>query len=205
MSWTARAWSKIILISSGIKYNVYGLKNIKLDSNYIFAANHESALDIPLVFASLPLHLVALSKIELKWIPIFGWSMIAGGHFFVDRRNHKKSLKSLDVAKKSMAKNPRSIIIFPEGSRYSDGTVHSFKKGGLVLGVNLKMPIVPIAICGTKDIIINGKISKNNKTLELRIGKPINTIGLKYEDRNEFAEKVRSKVVELKENHALTA
>ena len=76
----------------GLRFSVHGLKKLDSNGHYIFASNHESALDIPLVFAGLPYHIVSISKIELKYIPIFGWAMMAGGHFFVDRQNHKKAI-----------------------------------------------------------------------------------------------------------------
>ena len=104
MSWIAINWSKTILKIGKIKFKVNGLKNIDLSRNYFFVPNHESALDIPLVFASIPMHVVSVAKIELSRIPFFGWSMIAGGHFFVDRSNHKKAKKSLEKARISMKK-----------------------------------------------------------------------------------------------------
>ena len=104
MSWIAINWSKTILKIGKIKFNINGLKNIDLRKNYFFVPNHESALDIPLVFASIPMHVVSVAKIELSRIPFFGWSMIAGGHFFVDRSNHKKAMRSIEKARISMKK-----------------------------------------------------------------------------------------------------
>ena len=143
-------------------------------------------------------HLVAIAKIELKRIPIFGWSMIAGGHFFVDRKNKIKALKSLSIAKKSMAKNPRSIIIYPEGTRSKDGEIGLFKKGGFVLAMEMNLPVVPIALCGTFESFGKNKMTLNKNNLELRIGKPFQTSSLSYEDRNGFVNSVRNEVIQLK-------
>ena len=187
-----------MLAIAGIKYSIIGLERLDLNSHYVFAANHESALDIPLVFAGLPFHLVAISKIELKWIPIFGWAMIAGGHFFVDRKNHTRALKSLEKAKSSMAKNPRSIIIYPEGTRSLDGKVKPFKKGGLVMAMQMGVPVVPIALCGTRDVLKKKGLTLNRKAIELRIGNPIETQNLGSENRNQFVEDVRQEVIALK-------
>ena len=117
VGWIVRTWSKNILFFSGIKFISIGFEKIDTSSNYFFAANHESALDIPLVFAAVPLHMVSIAKIELKKIPFLGWAMQAGGHFFVDRKNHQRSMSLMNFAKKSMKDNPRSVIIFPEGTR----------------------------------------------------------------------------------------
>ncbi len=162
MGWIARIWGKVILKVVGIQYKVNGLENLDPNRDYVFAANHESAMDIPLTFASLPFHIVSISKIELKWIPIFGWAMMAGGHFFVDRRNYKQAMKSLEKAKKSMAKNPRSIILYPEGTRSMNGEIMPFKKGGLIWALKMGVPVVPLALCGTR-----GTLKKNHWYLKI--------------------------------------
>ena len=198
MAWIAKTWSKLLLYIGGIDYEVFGLDNLDPNRSYLFAANHESALDIPLVFAGLPYHIVAVAKIELKRIPIFGWSMMAGGHFFVDRKNKKTALKSLENAKVSMLKNPRSIIIYPEGTRSNDGSIKPFKKGGLVLAIDMDLPVVPVALCATSECLGDKKFTLKNNTIEMRIGKPMETNALEYEDRNKFVENVRNEVVRLK-------
>ena len=128
--------------------------------------------------------------------------MLAGGHFFVDRRKHTKALNSLEKARNSMAKNPRSIIIFPEGTRSINGEVKPFKKGGLVLALRMGMPVVPIALCGTGNAMRKKGLTLNRQTLELRIGEPISTKNINYENRNQFVSNVRKKVVALRERGA---
>ena len=123
--------------------------------------------------------------------------MIAGRHFFVDRSNHNKSIKSLNKAKESMKKTPRSIIIYPEGTRSIDGSIKSFKKGGLVMAMNMGIPVVPVAMCGTREAMKKG-LKLSRYPLELRIGKPIETSEIKYEQRNEFIAEVRNSVIRLK-------
>ena len=196
MGWIVRSWAKIILKTTFIKFKVIGEENINPDMHYFFAANHESEFDIPLVFAGIKLQMVAVSKIELKNIPFLGWAMQAAGHIFVDRRNHSRALKSMNKAKRSMSKNPRSVIIFPEGTRSKNGEILPFKKGGLVLAMSLGMEIVPVGIIGTRSLLKN-KFSSHDDTLKLKIGKPIKTTFLNYDDRNNLAENVRNEVVGL--------
>ena len=198
MSWIAINWSKTILKIGKIKFNVNGLKNIDLRKNYFFVPNHESALDIPLVFASIPMHVVSVAKIELSRIPFFGWSMIAGGHFFVDRSNHKKAMRSIEKARISMNKNPRSVFLFPEGTRSLDGKVGRFKKGGLKLAIDLGVPIVPVGIVGTSQFQSNLKKGLNIGNIELNIGKPIQTKKIKEKELLSFVEELRKKVILLK-------
>ena len=199
MSYIAINWSKTILKIGKIKFSVNGLKNIDLKGNYFFIPNHESALDIPLVFASIPMHVVSVAKIELSRIPFFGWSMISGGHFFVDRSNHKKAMRSIEKAKISMKKNPRSVFLFPEGTRSLDGKVGRFKKGGLKLAIDLGVPIVPVGIVGTNQFQSNLRKGRNIGTLELNIGKPLQTKNIKQNELLSFVEDLRKKVILLKE------
>ena len=124
--------------------------------------------------------------------------MIAGGHFFVDRSNHKKSMESLDKAKDSMKKTPRSIILYPEGTRSIDGSIQSFKKGGLVMAMNMGVPVVPIAMCGTSEAMPRNGLKLSKYSIELRIGTPIETSEIKYEERNELVDEVRDSVIKLK-------
>ena len=198
MSFIAINWSKIILKVGKINFNINGLKNIDLRKNYFFVPNHESALDIPLVFASIPMHVVSVAKIELSRIPFFGWSMIAGGHFFVDRSNHKKAMRSIEKARISMNKNPRSVFLFPEGTRSLDGKVGRFKKGGLKLAIDLGVPIVPVGIVGTNQFQSNLKKGLNIGNIELNIGKPIQTKKIKKKELLSFVEELRKKVILLK-------
>ena len=196
MGWIVRLWAKIILKASFVEFKIEGEENIKSNTHYFFAANHESEFDIPLVFAAIKLQMVAISKIELKNIPFLGWAMQAAGHIFVNRKNHMSALKSMEKARESMSQNPRSVIIFPEGTRSKDGQILPFKKGGLILAMNLKMEVVPLGIIGTRTLIQN-KFSSRNDTLKLIIGKPIKTSSLNYVDRNTFVKSVRSEVVKL--------
>ena len=199
MGWIVRTWSKSILFFSHIKYEIEGYENLNPKSHYFFTANHTSAFDIPIVFAAIPFQMVAISKIELKHIPIFGWAMQAGGHIFVNRRNHHRAMDSMKKAKKSMSKNPRSVIIFPEGTRSKDGKILPFKKGGLVLAISLDMPIVPIGIIGTRALVKDKFSSVSKNTVKLVFGKPIETKNLAYENRNDFAINLRQEVVRMVE------
>ena len=194
----AHIWSKLILASAGVKYSVYGLDQLDSKQNYVFAGNHESPFDIPLAFAGIKHHLISISKIEYKWIPIFGWAMQAAKHIFIDRHNHAKALESLKNAAQSVQKNPRSILLFPEGTRSTDGKIHKFKKGGLLLAIETQLSIVPMALCGTSDVAIKGSRKLTSSAVELHIGKPINTKGMTFDSRNELAEKVYKAVVHLK-------
>ena len=193
-----KCWAKTIFKTMNINVRVIGLDKLDRNADYIFAPNHASSLDIPLILGFLPFWIVPISKIELKWIPFLGWAMQAAGHVFVDRRNHEKAMASINNIKHSLKKNPRSILIFPEGSRTNDGKVNQFKTGGLSIGISTKISIVPVAIEGTFESL--SKYSKKfvNKPLTIKVGLPIDTRKYSNEDRKDLANVVNSEVKKLK-------
>ena len=134
-----------------------------------------------------------ISKIELKWIPFLGWAMQAAGHVFVDRRDHDRAMLSIEKINKSLLMTPRSILIFPEGSRTNDGSVKQFKSGGLSLGISTQMPIVPIAIDGTFESLNKNSTKFIKKLLTINIGNPITT--------KTFKKKVYDEVKKIKYGH----
>ena len=194
----ARKWGQTILLLSGIKYSVSGLDNIQTENkSYFFASNHASALDIPLAFAGIPIWLVSIAKIELKSIPILGWVMTTAGHVFVDRKNKEKAFSSLEIAKKTLNKNPRSILIFPEGTRTINGELMDFKTGGLKMAIDLGIPIVPIACRGTYEMLKKGSKKIGNNKLELKIGSPIFTDIDRELDKKDIAIILRKSIEKL--------
>ena len=152
----ARLWGKFILFFTGVKYSVRGLDKLDPKGHYIFACNHASGYDVPLAFAGLPYWLISIAKIELKSVFILGWVMETAGHIFVDRKRSENALASLNKSKKSLIKNPRSILLFPEGTRTMDGELGFFKRGGLMLSLDTGIPIVPVGLVGTFEMLKKG-------------------------------------------------
>ena len=193
----ARLWGKFILFTCGIKYKVTGLNNLNPNANYIFAGNHTSMLDIPIAFSCLPYWLVPIAKIELRSVILLGWVMRTAGHIFIDRKKSESAIRTLERTKKSLLDNPRSILLFPEGTRTQDGSIGPFKKGGLLLSLDTKIPIVPIAFIGSFEMFGKGSYSMKGHSVELRVGTPIEPRNYSYETRKELAEHVHEKVSEL--------
>ena len=202
LSKIVRYWARAIFLSSGIKTKIIGLENLDSSKNYIFAANHSSSLDIPLMLGFIPFWIVPISKIELKWIPFLGWAMQMAGHVFVDRSKHEKAMLSIKNIKNSLLKRPRSILLFPEGFRTKDGQVNQFKSGGLSLGIEAKLPIAPVAIIGTFDSLKKGSKLFINNLLIIKVGNPIDTRGYIEKDRKILANIVCDRVKELKNDHS---
>ena len=202
LSKIVRYWARTIFFSAGIKTKIIGLENLDNSKHYIFAANHSSSLDIPLMLGFIPFWIVPISKIELKWIPFLGWAMQMAGHVFVDRSKHERAMSSIKSIKISLLKRPRSILLFPEGFRTKDGQVNQFKSGGLSLGIEAKLPIAPVAIIGTFDSLKKGSKLFINNLLIIKVGNPINTNTYTEKDRKILANIVRDRVKELKNDHS---
>ena len=198
LGFIVKYWAKTIFKTMNINVRVIGLDKLDRNADYIFAPNHASSLDIPLILGFLPFWIVPISKIELKWIPFLGWAMQAAGHVFVDRRDHEKAMLSIAKIKNSLLKNPRSILIFPEGSRTNDGKVNQFKTGGLSLGISTKISIVPVAIEGTFESLSKHSKKFVNKLLTINIGSPVDTRKYSLDDRKDLAIIVNSEVKKLK-------
>ena len=198
LGFIVKYWAKTIFKTMKINVRVIGLDKLDRNADYIFAPNHASSLDIPLILGFLPFWIVPISKIELKWIPFLGWAMQAAGHVFVDRRDHEKAMLSIAKIKNSLLKNPRSILIFPEGSRTNDGKVNQFKTGGLSIGISTKISIVPVAIQGTFESLSKHSKKFVNKLLTINIGSPVDTRKYSLDDRKDLANFVNTEVRKLK-------
>ena len=198
LGFIVKYWAKTIFKTMNINVKIIGLDKLDRNANYIFAPNHASSLDIPLILGFLPFWIVPISKIELKWIPFLGWAMQAAGHVFVDRSDHEKAMLSIAKIKNSLLKNPRSILIFPEGSRTNDGKVNQFKTGGLSIGISTKISIVPVAIEGTFESLSKHSKKFVNKLLTINIGSPVDTRKYSLDDRKNLAIIVNSEVKKLK-------
>ena len=116
----------------------------------------------------------------------------------IDRKNPEKARKSIDKAGISLLDSNFSTIIYPEGTRSDSRVLLPFKKGGLIMALIMGIPVVPIAMCGTRESMQTNKLKLSKIPLELRIGKPIETLGLDYEKRNDFVKKVRDSISTLK-------
>tara|TARA_B100000700_G_scaffold315622_1_gene403995 strand:- start:11826 stop:12494 length:669 start_codon:yes stop_codon:yes gene_type:complete len=200
VAYLSRIYMRIVLWISGVKYRVIGIENLDSNSHYIFTSNHESAFDIPLILGGLDFHIVFLAKKELKNIPILGWAMLAGRHIFIDRYNRKKAVISLRKARQSLSSNPRSLIIFPEGTRSKDGKIHQFKKGGLSIALDIGMDLVPLAVCGTGSVIAKNSFTLNKGEVELHIGKPVISKHWKDRSASELADHLRNEVLSMKKS-----
>lgn len=165
-----RLWTRIILAIGGVAVKVKGLTQLDPKQQYVFMVNHQSHIDIPVLVQSLrAFQLRWIAKRELLWVPFFGWAMWAGKHITVNRSDRFDALGSLNKAKERM-KGGISLVVFPEGTRSSDGNLLPFKRGGLLLAVKTQTPIVPVTISGSCAILPKGDWRIRKGRIEVTVG-----------------------------------
>ncbi len=193
-----RYWAKIISWLAGMRVTLWGGENLAPGQPYILAANHQSQFDIFALQGYLNIDFRWLAKKELFKIPIFGFGMRQAGYIPIDRSRGREAIKSLYAAAERIAAGA-SVIIFPEGTRSLDGRLREFKSGGMVLAIKSGVPIVPVAICGTHDILPKGKLLARPGRVTINVGRPIATSGFKIGDKQELARRLHDEVAALAE------
>lgn len=189
-------WSPVIVWASSGKLKVTGLKNIDFRKPHIFVMHHQSTLDIPIIFKIIPVPLRFIVKKELKLAPFVGLYVWAMGMIFIDRQNTEKAVQSLKRASQKICKGA-SIIAYPEGTRSDDGVVLPFKKGIFVTAIEAQVPVVPIAIEGSRLVMPKNSFALKPHEIWVSMGKPIPTQGLSQNDRDDLIQKVRHEVIKL--------
>jgi 1-acyl-sn-glycerol-3-phosphate acyltransferase len=187
----ARAWSWLILKTTGVTVQVTGLERLDRSRSYIFAANHQSIYDIPILFASLPFQLRIIAKASLGGIPFMGWHLQRTGHVLVDRS------KPGAGTMKKMARlvgQRHSLIVFPEGTRSTDGTVARFKGGSFLIALEAGLPVVPISIQGSRHVMFRGRLMVCPGSVTVTVHEPIETSGVPRDAVREFSARVHDVV-----------
>src|SRR5437762_2428095 len=167
----ARAWSWLILKTTGVRVTLEGLERITPDTTYVFVSNHQSIYDIPVIFASLPYQLRIIAKASLARFPVLGWHLKRGGHLFVDRRRPDRA--GILKRWRALVSEGLSLIIFAEGTRSANGHVARFKAGSFLLAIEAGLPIVPVAVIGTRQVMPKGRLRTEPADVMLVVHDPI--------------------------------
>jgi 1-acyl-sn-glycerol-3-phosphate acyltransferase len=155
---------------------VRGQENIP-DGPAVYMPNHVSHFDVYAILGYLNVQFRWTVKKELFKIPLLGLGMRRAGYIMVDRGNHKKAMESMKLASDKI-RSGTSIVIFPEGTRSYDGTLqYPFKKGGFHLALDAGVPVIPVTVSGTRDILPKYGIHVRPGKIILTIGKPIYPAG----------------------------
>ena len=190
----ANLWAKILLLICNTKVEIIGKENILRGKPQIFMANHQSDFDILIVLAHIPGQFRWLVKKELFHIPVFGAAMKSAGYIELDRNNREKAMQSLDQAALSIREG-KSIMAFPEGTRSRLGEIKPFKQGTFYLAIKSGVPIVPISIIGSGEIMPKRSLKIKPGKIKLVIDKPIDVKNITLENRQELITIVRNTII----------
>jgi 1-acyl-sn-glycerol-3-phosphate acyltransferase len=185
----AQHWARVILRSCGVRVVVEGLENLP-PGPALYAANHGSALDIPILFGYLPVSFRIIYKKSLNRIPFLGWYLFLGGHVSIDRSNPFRARRSLARAA-ARIRGGTPVAVFPEGTRSASAEIGHFKRGSLVLAMQAGVPVVPLSLVGVKSVVPHGILTLRTGTVRLRIHPPVATADRDAAAADVFAEEVR--------------
>jgi 1-acyl-sn-glycerol-3-phosphate acyltransferase len=189
LSWRlARWWGRFVLWAWGVRVVVAGEEPPR--GPVIYAANHGSVLDIPVLFAHLPGSFRIVHKRSLYLIPLIGLYLYCSGHVGIDRSKAFRARKSLERAAQRIA-GGTSVAMFPEGTRSADGSVGPFKKGSFVLAIQAGVPVVPVSLAGVKRVAPRGLLRLRPGELAMTLHPPVSTTGRGLEEAGVLAEQVR--------------
>ncbi len=195
----ARVWARACLRISGAQLTVRGAENLTKYPVAVYAANHTSYMDTPVIFASLPFQFRILAKKELWSMPFIGWYLNRSGQIPIDAANPRATLSSLSGGVKAL-RSGMPLFVFPEGSRTPDGELQNFLAGAAFLAIRAQVPVVPVALSGVYDLLPMHTRHFFPCAMTMTIGEPISTDGLTPRQTDQLTEQLRSTIAALLEN-----
>ncbi len=189
-------WSSMVLRGAGVKPVIENPERLGRDRGQVLVSNHQSWFDVFALAASLPVKFSFVGKKELSRVPFLGQAWEKVGHIAIDRSDHKAAIESLHKVDEQFRAG-RTIIMFPEGTRSPTGELTRFKKGAFVMAIKSQVPVVPVAVTGTRAIMEKGDWIIAPGTATVRVGEPISTEGLTLADRGRLTREAHSAVSRL--------
>lgn len=193
----ARLWAKGCVLTSGARLKVLGAENLRKFPVAVYASNHTSYMDTPVVFSSLPFQFRILARKELWRIPFIGWYLNRSGQIQIDTVNPRATLSSLGAGARAL-RSGLSLFVFPEGGRTADGELRPFLSGAAYLAIRAQVPLVPIALSGVYDLLPIHTRHLYPGQVMLSVGEPIETSGMTLRQSEELTERLRGAIAQLR-------
>lgn len=192
----ARVWARVCLRISGARLTVRGGEHLCQHPVAVYAANHTSYMDTPVIFAAIPFQFRILAKKELWSMPFIGWYLNRSGQIPVDSGNSRATLSSLGAGVKAL-RGGMPLFVFPEGSRTPNGDLQTFLSGAAFLAIRSQVPLVPVALTGVYDLLPIHTRHFYPGELVMTVAKPIETHGMTLRQADELTERLRSMIAEM--------
>jgi 1-acyl-sn-glycerol-3-phosphate acyltransferase len=190
----ARAWSRALLVIGWVTVKVEGLENISPNGSYVLVSNHLSYMDTPVILANVPVQFRFLAKEGLFKIPLLGTHLGRAGHIPVPLEDPRAAVRVMSKAADVIKQRHISMLIFPEGGRAPDGVLQPFKEGAAYIAIKAGVPLVPVTLIGTHEVLPFGSGHMRGGTVILRIGSPVETSACKLHDREKLTELLRQQI-----------
>ncbi len=178
----SRFWSKVLLRLGFVRCLAFGVEKLDPKQSYVLVANHASFMDTPAIVSSLPLQFRFFAKKGLFSVPFLGWHLSRAGHLPVIRGDARASLKTMSEGAKLIRERGISLLLFPEGGRAPE-VMRPFKEGAAYIAIKAGVPVVPIGLIHTREVLPMGTLVIRPGTVELHVGDPIPTAGMTPHDR----------------------
>jgi 1-acyl-sn-glycerol-3-phosphate acyltransferase len=184
-----QVWARVVLRLNRVRVRVEGLENIDRKTSYVFISNHQSNLDGLAIGTSLPSPLRFVIKKSLLKIPIMGQAFKLGRMIPIDRSDRKKSVETINRYGREL-RNGVSVLFFGEGRRSRNGVLQPFKKGGIIFSITSKLPLVPVTVKNSFNLMPSGALSIKKGTITIIINKAISTMDCSIEQADQLVKKV---------------
>lgn len=199
----AQTWARGCIFISGSRLTVRGAENLRTQPVAVYASNHTSYMDTPVIFSTLPFQFRILAKKELWTLPFIGWHLNRSGQIPIETSNAHAALSSMGAGVRALRAG-MPLFVFPEGARTPNGEMQTFLSGAAFLAIRAQVPLVPIALTGVYDLL---PIHTNHfypGELVLTVGEPIPTKGMTLRHADELTARLRAAIEEMQSAPALS-
>ena len=201
---TAR-WAATILWGCRVHVAMDHPERLGTGRSQVLVSNHQSWFDVFALAAALPVPFSFVGKKELSRIPFLGHAWEKVGHVAIDRSDHQSALESLTAVDRQIRDGRRTVIMFPEGTRSPSGRLGRFKKGAFIMAIKAQVPVIPVAVSGSRRVMEKGSWKIAPGRVTIRVGHPIDTAGLTLKDRDRLTGQAHDAVAALKGGKAAGA
>ena len=197
----ARAWANVLLWISLSPVTLVDREKLHAHEVAVYCSNHLSYYDTPVVFAKLPFQFRILAKQSLWKIPFIGWYLKRSGQVPIDSKSNRSAIAGLLRGVKALEAGV-PLFLFPEGGRAEHGTMKSFQSGAAFMAIKAQVPLVPLALIGTYELLPIHTYHLTPRPLKVVVGNPISTIGMTTRDADSLTEKLHQEIGRLYHQHA---
>lgn len=194
---TQHKWARRLLKAAGTPVRMVGFDRVPRDRPVVYISNHQSWFDILALAGTIPGTLRFVAKKEMARIPLLGAAMKASGHIYIDRQNRAQAIEAYEEVA-GWIRDGLSTVVFPEGTRSRTGRLLPFKKGPFVLALAAQVPVVPVYVSNTFQILPKAHLLLRPQPVTIHFGEPIATAGMTYDDRETLLRRSHAEIVRMR-------